>query len=134
MRYTGKISKEVNWLRETGIPLFSFLLLLSSSAITFGIPSNPDERIANELKAKAIRFDRMGDIYNAIEQYGRYLAVKPKDIKLSNRLADLYFETRNYSKALQYYDSVLKIDPHKYVMVYFHKGIVCMNLEKYDKA
>jgi OmpA-OmpF porin, OOP family len=134
MRYSGYISLRMKGLVKISLPVLSFLLLLISSANTYGSASNPDEKIARDLKTKAIRFDRMGDIYNAIDLYERYLAVRPRDIKLSFRLADLYFQTRNYQKSLQYYDSVLKIDAHKYVMVYFHKGIICMNLEKYDKA
>jgi OOP family OmpA-OmpF porin len=59
---------------------------------------------------------------------------KSKDIKLIYRQANLYFEARDYKMADHYYDSVIKIDSRKYPLAYYHKGIVCMNLEKYDNA
>lgn len=59
---------------------------------------------------------------------------KSRDIKLLYRLANIYFETRDYKKADQYYDSVININPRKYPLAYYRKGIVCMNLEKYDIA
>jgi OmpA-OmpF porin, OOP family len=59
---------------------------------------------------------------------------KSKEVKLIYRQADLYFEARDYKMAYQYYDSVIKIDSRKYPLAYYHKGIVCMNLEKYDDA
>lgn len=58
----------------------------------------------------------------------------PKDIKLLYRIANQYFETRDYEKADQYYDSVINVNPLKYPVAYYRKGIVCMNLEKYDIA
>ncbi len=58
----------------------------------------------------------------------------PEDIKSLYKLANLYYETRNYEKAVQYYDSVINVNPRKYPLAYFRKGIVCMNLEKYDIA
>jgi OmpA-OmpF porin, OOP family len=114
--------------------IFTFIFFILTSVNSMASTGIPDKKEANELKAMATKYDRMGDIYNAIEFYSRYLLIKPKDIELSCRLADLYFETRNYIKADQYYDSVIKIDPHKYILAYYHKGIVSMNLEKYDNA
>ena len=109
---------------------FSILNLTNSKASLIG----PNEKEINDLKAKAIRYDRMGDVYNAIDFYRQYLSFRTRDIKLSYRLANLYFDTRNYQKANQYYDSVIKINRYKYILAYYRKGLVCMNLEKYDKA
>ncbi len=58
----------------------------------------------------------------------------PKEAKSLFRLANLYFESRNYEKAKEFYDSLIKIDPVKYPMAYYRKGLVCMNLEEYDAA
>jgi outer membrane protein OmpA-like peptidoglycan-associated protein len=57
-----------------------------------------------------------------------------KDVKLLFRLANLYFETRDYEMAYQYYDSVINASPLKYPLAYYRKGIVSMNLKKYDIA
>jgi outer membrane protein OmpA-like peptidoglycan-associated protein len=92
------------------------------------------EKATKDLRAKAIHYDRINEVYNAIEFYSRYLTFEPKDIKLTYRLADLYFETRNYVKANQYYDNVISIDQRKYPAAWYKKGVVCMNLEKYENA
>jgi outer membrane protein OmpA-like peptidoglycan-associated protein len=85
-------------------------------------------------RTKAIKYDKNRDIYNAIEYYSKYLSYKNKDFKLTYRLANLYFDARDYSKANQYYDSVIKLKRTKYPLTYYRKGIVCLNLEKYDEA
>jgi OmpA-OmpF porin, OOP family len=110
------------------------IFLSSSSFYVSGSPEGPDQKQIKDLKTKAIRYDRSGDIYNAIEYYRQYLSFKTKDIKLSYRLANLYFNSRDYIKANQYFDSVIKIDRNKYLLSYYNKGIVCMNLGYYDKA
>jgi outer membrane protein OmpA-like peptidoglycan-associated protein len=92
------------------------------------------EKLAAEMKSKAAKFDRQNDVYNAIYYYNRYLLYKHKDIKLNYRLAKLYFDTREYRKAYQYFDSVLHLSKTKFPLTYYYKGIVCINLEKYDEA
>jgi OmpA-OmpF porin, OOP family len=134
MKPSVKIWGTLIVLRNKIILIFSFLFILLSVKATIASTGNPNEKEANELKAKAIHYDRMGDVNNAIEFYSRYLSFKTKDIKLSYRLANLYFDTRNYAKANQYYDSVIKINKFKYILAYYRKGLVCMNLERYDKA
>ena len=98
------------------------------------VTDEPTEKLISDLKAKAISYDRKKDVYNAIEYYSRYLSYKNKDIKSKYRLATLYADTRNYIKADQYYDSVIIINPRKYPLAYYKKGIMCMNLQKYDNA
>jgi tetratricopeptide (TPR) repeat protein len=109
--------------------------LLHSGGLNAMISSNDTtEKAIKDLRAKAIHYDRINEVYNAIEFYGRYLAYEPKDIKLTCRLADLYSETRNYVKANQYYDNVVSIDQRNYPAAWYKKGVVCMNLEKYEDA
>jgi OmpA-OmpF porin, OOP family len=64
----------------------------------------------------------------------RHTENKGTDIKSIYKLANLYFDSRDYKMAYQYYDSVIKIDPRKYPLAYYRKGVVSMNLEKYDIA
>lgn len=116
--------------------ILTMLLLVLSVTLRAGTTVKNDtiDRWASELKSKAIKYDRKNDVYNAIFYYNQYLNYKHKDIKTSYRLANLYFETREYKKANQYYDSVLHLSKTKYPETYYRKGIVCMNLEKYDEA
>ncbi len=117
------------------ILIITLLFVVSDFALTGMVARNDSiERLAAEMKAKATKFDRQNDVYNAIFYYSRYLAYKHKDIKLNYRLANLYFTTREYRKAYQYYDSVIHLSKTKFPLTYYYKGIVCMNLEKYDEA
>ena len=114
--------------------LLSWFLLHSGGMNAMISSNDTTEKAIKDLRAKAIYYDRINEVYNAIEFYGRYLAYEPKDIKLTCRLADLYSETRNYVKANQYYDNVVSIDQRKYPAAWYKKGVVCMNLEKYEDA
>jgi OmpA-OmpF porin, OOP family len=116
--------------------VFVILLILFNSTQIHAKTANNDSlrTVIKALKEKAIKYDKKNDVYNAIDYYNKYLNLKSKDIKLSYRLATLYFLTRNYAKADQYYDSVIHINHTKYPLAYYHKGIVCMTLKKYDKA
>jgi len=114
-------------------------ILFLSFIINQNLPATKTQKdsIINLIKTfrqKAKKCDKVGDIYNAIGYYEKYLFYKSKDVKLTYRLATLYFMTRNYSKARQYYDSVLTMKPEKYPFSFYYKGIVCMNLEDYDAA
>jgi OmpA-OmpF porin, OOP family len=122
-------------------PLLFYTLLVAVSLLfhpanthATDSPKDSIDKVIAGLRAKAIRYDKNKDVYNAIEYYSRYLSFKNKDIKLTYRLATLYFNTRDYAKASQYYDSVVHINKTKYLLAYYYKGIVCMNLEKYDDA
>jgi OmpA-OmpF porin, OOP family len=128
-------------LTDRVLPVHKRILLLEFLFLFFvfgkvGAEAGPTDstKIMKDLRDIAIRFDRKGDVYNAIENYSRYLSYKSNDIKLTYRLANLYFETRDYRNANRYFDLVIKMDERKYPLVYFHKGMVCMNLEDYDKA
>jgi OmpA-OmpF porin, OOP family len=114
--------------------ILAFLFLHSMYIKAGTTPSDSIKRVIAELKAKAIKYDNKKDVYNAINYYSRYLSYKNKDIKAFYRLASLYFITRDYAKANQYFDSVIHIKTTKYPLVFYQKGIVCMNLEKYDIA
>ena len=115
-----------------------FLLTLLFSALYTGEVSAQDadslKKIADDLRSQAIRYDRNHDVFNAIVYYSRYLSYENKDIKLTSRLADLYFETRDYAKADEYYDAVISLSPSKDPVAYYRKGMVCMSLGKYDDA
>ncbi len=47
---------------------------------------------------------------------------KSKDIKLLYSLANTYFETRNYERAVQYYDSVISYQSREISTVILPKG------------
>ena len=114
--------------------LLLIILSISTKIIAKDLKKDSINNLAEKLKSKAKKYDRNKEIYNAIDFYKQYLNYKSKDIKLTYRLANLCFETRDYSIANQYYDSVIKINPKKFSLSFYYKGIVCMNLGKYDDA
>jgi outer membrane protein OmpA-like peptidoglycan-associated protein/tetratricopeptide (TPR) repeat protein len=105
-----RISRILDYFRMNFILLLSFILIQSANMTAMASTRGSDE------------FS------------GRHTNKNSKDIKLIFRQANLYFETRDYKLADQYYDSVINISPNKYPLAYYFKGVVCMNLEKYDDA
>ena len=117
--------------------LMLLITLLISSLLTGEVAAQDSDslkKISDELRDQAIRYDRKHDVFNAIVYYTRYLSYEREDVKLTSRLADLCFEVRDYSKSIQYYDAVIGLSQSGYPVVYYRKGIVCMNLERYDEA
>jgi tetratricopeptide (TPR) repeat protein len=115
----------------------TFVLIFFLFSIEYKCNCNSGDSIKiiiKNLRSKAKQYDKDGDIYNAIDYYSRYLHYKNKDVKSNYRLANLYFLTRNYFKARQYYDTVLILKQKKYSLSLYFKGVVCMNLADYDMA
>jgi OmpA-OmpF porin, OOP family len=133
--YYNEMINRISYDRRKFLLLkFLFLFIVMGNAVAVTPPGDPTDKIIRDLKATAIRYDRNGDAYNAIDNYIRYLSYKSNDIKLTYRLASLYFEIRDYRNANRYFDSVIRINEEMYPLAYYHKGMVCMNLEDYDKA
>jgi len=116
--------------------LILFAYAIFDISIAFSNDDNGDSNsaLAASLREKAKQCEKTGDIYCAIDNYRQYLLIEYKDVKTTYKLANMYFDTRNYAMANNYYDTVINIKGKKYPLVYFRKGIVCMNLEKYDDA
>ncbi|MBN1116459.1 MAG: OmpA family protein [Bacteroidales bacterium] len=88
----------------------------------------------SEMKKKADKSYRIGLYYDAISYYQQYFEAGGDDVKLMYRLANLYYDMRDYSMANNYYDSVLNTKPSKFPLSAYYKADVLMNLEKYDEA
>jgi OmpA-OmpF porin, OOP family len=134
MDFKGKISVICNGMsrRTASLLLLFFFLLFSFESSALAI--KPASKLARNLKALAIHFDRNDDATNAADYYLKYLALVKDDAKMTCRLADLFFRIRDYINAEKYYDTVINLNSVKYPLSYYRKGIVCMNLEKYDEA
>jgi len=115
--------------------LLTFLLCLtvfSGAALT---PSGTMPLDGFALKARAAGYARHDDPYNAISAYEQYFAGHPgHDLKAAWRLALLYFSVRDYAHALQYFDTLSAAKKRKYVHSEYYRGIISMNLGKYDEA
>ena len=133
MKIGNKISSSNYRSASRLYPLLLSLLLLSlSNAYAFAgkLPS----KLARNFRSQALRCERNNDVVNAIEYYKKYLELEKKDVKVTFRLANLFFTERDYHNSYSYYDTVIHLNALKYPLSYYRKGIVCMNLEKYDEA
>ena len=117
--------------RFAGIILLVFFKVL---IIYARISDKPTEEKSHYFKSKARKCEKQGDIYGAIDHYSKFLKLESKNAKITYKLANMCFDTRNYSEANAYYDSVINLKGEKYPLAYYRKGMVCMNLEKYDDA
>ncbi len=120
-------------LRQHQISRYLILIVLISVA-TCIYGNDTTKTIIKAYKRKAIQSYQNGEIYKAIGYYESYINLGPKDIKSTLRLANLYYSTRNYVKAGQYYDSIITADKNKMEEAWFFKGIVNMNLANYEDA
>lgn len=89
---------------------------------------------AGQLKNFARNADRLGDVYTAIHYMERYCKVKPKDMDMNFRLAELYRISRDYGKAADLYAKVYKKASDKYPVSILYQGRMLKALGKYDEA
>lgn len=113
-----------------------FLLILFSCSLT-AIAQSSDENqwlSAGQLKNFAKNADRLGDAYTAIDYMERYCKIKPKDVDMGFRLAELYRISRNYEKAAAQYAKVYKNAASKYPVSLFYQAQMLKATGKYEEA
>lgn len=87
-----------------------------------------------QLKNFAKNADRLGDVYTAIDYLEKYCKIKPKDVDLNFRLAELYRMSRYYDKAATQYAKVYKNASGKYPVALFYQAQMLKSLGKYEEA
>ncbi len=63
-----------------------------------------------------------------------FLHTHPKSAVCFLRIGHVYFETKEYDKAIERYDRAFSIDKTEYYGAIYHKGKALMELKKYDEA
>ena len=120
-----------------GRPLFIWLTCLITVLAVRSAPSFASDTtkvILQELKRNAVKYFNKGDPYRAIYYYDRYVRLDSSDIRSMYRLAGLYYTTRNYIKAHEWYSTVIEKKPEKYKLAWYYRGVLSMNLQEYSKA
>lgn len=108
--------------------------------LIFSIGAFAQDKSANQwlstgqLKNFAKNADRLGDTYTAIDYLERYCKIKPKDVELNFRLAELYRLSRNYEKAAVQYAKVYKNASSKYPVALFYQAQMLKATGKYEEA
>ncbi|MBI5218936.1 MAG: OmpA family protein [Bacteroidia bacterium] len=78
--------------------------------------------------------ERVGDIYTAIDYYETYCRKKPKNFKITYKLAELYRRSRDYVNAETYYQKVYEGAPKDFPLaLYYYSTMQKMN-GKYKEA
>ncbi|MBN1415705.1 MAG: OmpA family protein [Bacteroidales bacterium] len=90
--------------------------------------------VLQELKRNALRSYNRGDVYQAIAYYDSCVRMDEDDLKSLNRLAMLYFSTRNYKEAARCFERLTDAASDDYKLAWYYYGIVSMNLEEYTGA
>jgi len=97
-------------------------------------------RAANNL---ALEYEKIGDYEKALNLYSYALTlpanISPKSspqqlyARIHNNIGNIYFKTKNYRKAIEEYNTAIKMDP-KYPQAYFNLGLLYKTINDLDKA
>lgn len=115
----------------------SYVIFIIIIFFTVDLISQPSETIKYlnpwQIKRFAKNSERLGDIYSAIEFYENVYN-RNKNVDIAFKLANLYFQSRNYPKAEEYYNIVYEKDKDTYPDALFYRGLMKKMQEKYDDA
>lgn len=115
--------------------LFTILTILFLLNINYSYSQNEVKYLKTwQLKGYAKSAERYNDYYSAIDYYSEYLKRKPDDIKISKKLAGLYFKANNYTKASELFIKNYNKNTNKNTDQLFYYAQTLKNLEKYDSA
>jgi len=87
-----------------------------------------------QLKGYGKSAERLGDLYTSIDFYEEFVKREPLDILYSLKLADLYYESKNYAKAKILYLKIFNTGHEKYANALFYYAEILKTELKYDSA
>jgi len=76
-----------------------------------GVSVDPEEELFEKYRYFGNYYFRSGNTELALENYRRCLEVDPKSIEVNLRIGEVYASLREYEKAREAWESVLKFDP-----------------------
>lgn len=77
---------------------------------------------------------KIGDAYSALYYYEQLHDMRPDDLEITSKLADLYKLTRSYGSASLAYGKLYKADKIKYKSALYERGVMQKMQGKYDSA
>lgn len=122
---------------QNRIFLFVAGLLIGFSSFCQLTPKNdrPIEVIGYaKTKSLAKHALKIGDAYSALHYYEKLHDMRPDDLGVTSKLADLYKLTRSYGSAELAFSRLYKEDKFKYKSALYEKGIMQKMQGKYDSA
>lgn len=110
-------------------------LLLILKANAFCQPSETIKYLNPwQIKSFAKNSERIGDIYSAIDYYEELHKRNNKNADINFKLAQLYFKSRNYSMAHEYFTYVYDTDKETYPDALFYRGLMKKMMGDYKGA
>lgn len=101
------------------VSLCAFMVSLCATAQRSDAPDATDLNM-RKLKGLATNSLRMGDTYSALIYYKEWAVRKPNNAAVSFQLAELHRKTRDYKRAADAYQNVIRISGDQYVMALYH--------------
>lgn len=100
-----------------------------------GVENIPEDKITYKVYDYMARaYMAMDDADNAIKMYETAKTKKDGDTQdVYGTLGSLYYQKKNYEKAIENFDKVMEIDPENTDNLY-NIGVTALKLEDYDKA
>jgi Outer membrane protein and related peptidoglycan-associated (lipo)proteins len=89
---------------------------------------------AKKLKLYGKNADRLGDVYSAVDFLEPYCKLRPGDLETNYRLAELYFASRDYTKAEKLFAKLYKNDPDAYPQALYYEALSMKYQGKYAEA
>jgi tetratricopeptide (TPR) repeat protein len=96
-------------------------------------PLRPPAHGLNEKFMAAVQAEEAGQKQQAIALYEQLLALDPGYAAACINLGTVYFHTRQYGRAEEFYRRATEIDPN-YVLAYFDLGNVLDELERFEES
>jgi OOP family OmpA-OmpF porin len=109
-------------------------ILLISTSFSFGQIQDILYMKNSELIGYAKSAERYGDIYSAIDYYAEYHRRNKTNLRTSNKLADLYFEIKDYTLAKPLYVDLYQSGDEKYRHSLFNYAMILKVENSFDSA
>lgn len=87
-----------------------------------------------ELIGYAKSAERYGDVYSAIDYYAEYNGRNKRNLKITSKLADLYFEIKDYKHATPLYIELYQSGKEEYSSALFNYAKILKVENKTDSA
>jgi OOP family OmpA-OmpF porin len=118
-----------------GIKYITLALVTLTLAISLkGQVANMDQLTPGQLIKFAQNAERAGDVFTAIFFYEKYREFRPHNNKVNYKLACLQQHVRNYEKARDLFEIIVKEASDKYPMAQFYYAQMLKSTGKYDEA
>lgn len=98
------------------------------------VAPSTDGKKKREIKSTAKNALRLGDTYTALFYYLEWAKLEPENLKITNKVGELYWRTRDYVEAEKWCQKVADENAEKYPLSLFYLGRSQMSQEKYVEA